>query len=770
MDLDDAAPQTARRTSSAHGRPSRAPSGPRIRTRTMKHSAEHPSPGPPSADGPASPLSVFRPDSPGADPAVLSIDVSLPHPPLPALPHPLFSLPAHADAAVQVLSTTPPPAPSPSPAPTSKPASTLPKSTAAAGTTFTPPPPLTPPPAITFESKPIPWRGLPLEAAQWTFSSTELQEIVSSAIRLSAREPFVRLLSLQALEVDIVHETERLHAERVAAQAKWRFEVGRRTMLMQALNSSAATSGPGESANPITAFIGQLASSVASCDALLSSILHFSDQQSQIALIQHQHWASALAVALRKLKRAYECQEQELKCAQARAQTLEDELEEAWREAEKMAIEFDDLEEEVAANSTEDGLQGMDVPQEDNGDAESQWLDAGPRLKVKQDPDETGTLGDVNTDVAVVLGVTATAVASKATLVSAPVSPRVTGQSDTKSIRSVKSTRSRRSMRDGPGYVSRLSAARTRSRTASNASLRLPKALRSVPSTPVNAPPIPALPQDHSFLDMDTFAHERVHKTLPPQRLCCVPSFLYTCSHVPTHHRTAYPEPSLALPIPPHSAGLPPTRVPSIWLETDGGDSTRLNGLDRTHSLQIFSSLMTRTPRKTRRSNLVMSLVGSDQSLMGSPVETSFGSPSSLGMGIGTGAGTASPTSNSSPVSLPAHALAHFRSPSLSSSATPRPGSAGARLTTTMDTRTPMPVATPRRSLVSRASSVILRRLSQATMGGSRGGKVAGLASPSRSREALRLSGGGRALERWKEEGEGQVMVIGSPDAALLDG
>lgn len=180
-----------------------------------------------------------------------------------------------------------------------------------------------------------------------------------------------------------------------------------------------------------------------------------------------------------------------------------------------------------------------------------------------------------------------------------------------------------------------------------------------------------------------------------------------------------------------------------------------------------------------------MSLTGSNQSLVESPVE----GPS----GLHTGMGTASPTDNSSPVSLPAHALAHFRGPSLSSAETPRPGSAGARLTTTMDTRTPMPVATPRRSLVSRASSAILRRLSQATMGGSRaGGSGSGhsngsgsgngpgftspFSSPSRSREGLRLSGGGRALERWREgregdaEGEGQVMVIGSPDAALLEG
>jgi hypothetical protein len=365
-----------------------------------------------------------------------------------------------------------------------------------------PPPPLTPPPAISFEPTPIPWKGLPLDAAQWTFSSSELQEIVSKAIRLSARDSFVRLLSLQALEVDIVHESERLDTERLAAQAKWRFEAGRRTMLMQALNACAAFSAQGTDDDPIPGFVAQLAASIKSCDTLLSTVLHFSDQQSQIALIQHQHWASALGVALRKLNSAHERQAQELMRVQARVQTLEDELEEAWREAEKMAVEFDDLEQEIAESESDR--------------ASEEVADPRPDLDPKQDPDETGTLGDVtiHTDFAVVLGVTATAVASKATLVTSPVSPKFVDKSDSRSIRS---TRSRRSTRDGPSHLSRLSSARVRSRAASNASLRLPKALRSTPSShasPADTPPLPALPPNDSFLDLDS--HEHIRKALPP--------------------------------------------------------------------------------------------------------------------------------------------------------------------------------------------------------------------------------------------------------------
>ncbi|KAG6381779.1 hypothetical protein JVT61DRAFT_385 [Boletus reticuloceps] len=760
MHDDDAA---QRRPSTAHDRPSRTPFGPR------------------------------RPKNALADMSPISDQPT-----------------THTDAAVQAP-TTPP----------------LQKSAPA---TFIPPPPLTPPPTISFESTPIPWKGLPLEAAQWTFSSPELQEIVSMAIRLSARDSFVRLLSLQALEVDIVHEAERLEEARLAAQARWRFELSRRTMLMQALNAAAAFSGSEQggstdaSASPVLGFVGQLASAVASCDSLLSTILHISDQQSQIALVQHQHWASALGMALRKLNKAHERQGQELKRVQDRVQSLEDELEEAWHEAEKMAIEFDDLEQEVAESESELASEVMEDP-DANAPVPYICSDIEPKL----DFDETGTLGDmtIHTDIAVVLGVTATAVASKAILVTS--SPKPVGKSDTKSIPSVKSTRSRRSTRDAQSHISRLSSARMRSRATSNASLRLPKALRSIPSThafPVDAPPMP-LPQTaqgHSFLDMDNLSREHTRKAVPPQRPY---RFSLSCPYLPDS--TGHPEPTLALPSPPHSAGLHPTRVPSIWLESDGGNSTHLNGLDRTHSLQIFSAL---APRRARRSNLVMSLTrtgssdgdigsGSGSPSASSAENVSVGASMEIGTGTApqsltsnqslvsfpmavgtseTGHATASPTSNHSPISLPTHALAHFRNSSLvstqSQSHAQRPGSAGARLTTAHEE-----TRGPRRSLMSRASSVILRRLSQATTGSVRGvtgapgpgavvatgGGGKGAGSPLRSREA-RLNGGRLLVERWRDrgkegerdgqgcrkgagedEGEGEVMLIGSPHADVFD-
>ncbi|KAH7890968.1 hypothetical protein F5I97DRAFT_1798887 [Phlebopus sp. FC_14] len=509
-----------RRPSTSRDRPARAPSGPRIRTR-QKNSLDITSPSDSSIDGssplPATPTfsnPFSRPNSPGfdafANPTDGSFSLSAPQLTLPVLSHPSNT----ADVAVQASSTTPPsPSPTPPPLPRTVPRPSHPTLVCKRSiTTFHTPAPLPPPPEINFQPTPIPWKGLPLEAAQWTFSSAEFQEIVSKAIRLSAKESFVRLLSLQALETDIVKESERLETERLIAQARWKFEVGRRTMLLQALNSTAAVlsgAGDGDKENGLSLLISQLATAIGSCDAQLSSILHMSDQQSQIAVVQHRHWASALSVALRKLNKAYERQGEELKRVLAKVQTLEDELEEAWKEAEGMAAEIDDM---------------------DNQRAESDSEDDDPGLKQGSVGDDTGTLEDVtiNTDLGEVVGVTAFAVASKATLVIPETAPKTDTKIDKSDARSIKSTRSKRSTRDGPSRVSRVSAARTRSRAASNASLRLPKALRTpsaIYSTPANAPPIPALPdssQGHSFLDMGNVGNEYIRhpKRLLPMRPC----------------------------------------------------------------------------------------------------------------------------------------------------------------------------------------------------------------------------------------------------------
>ncbi|KAF8547852.1 hypothetical protein OG21DRAFT_1516957 [Imleria badia] len=255
-------------------------------------------------------------------------------------------------------------------------------------------------------------------------------------------------------------------------------------------------------------------------------------------------------MALRKLDKVLKRQGQELKHAQARVQTPENELEEAWREAEKMAIELARDCRESAQEDTPDPRTGLDL---------------------KHGLDETGTLGDVtiHTDIAVVLGVTTTAVAS-------PNFPS-TNQTPSPSARHAVSARPAMVRVTSPASLLRASG------VAPPPTQAYDSPRPSVPHRRHIHPPSTHRPSLRCPLSnptlFSTWTMSRTNTSEKPFHPH-VPypfSSSYPCSRV----HTAHPGPTLALPTPLHSAGLPPTRVPSIWLETDACKSTRLNALDR---------------------------------------------------------------------------------------------------------------------------------------------------------------------------------------------
>ncbi|KAG2011918.1 hypothetical protein CC2G_011985 [Coprinopsis cinerea AmutBmut pab1-1] len=210
-----------------------------------------------------------------------------------------------------------------------------------------PPPKLTPPPAIKFESTPVQWKGLPMEAAVWTFDSKELQAIVSRAIRSSAKESYIRLLAIDILDNVLPSEVERLEAQKTMTQAKYRFLVHRRTMQLQALLSSSLSPRNAketeEGIPTTTKLVVQISETTAECDLLMEELLKITDQLGQIKKLLDHHWASALAIALRKLNGSYGRRTSELSVARERIAQLEAELDDAWAEAEKLAHELDDL-------------------------------------------------------------------------------------------------------------------------------------------------------------------------------------------------------------------------------------------------------------------------------------------------------------------------------------------------------------------------------------------------------------------------------------------
>ncbi|KAF8166660.1 hypothetical protein K438DRAFT_1857122 [Mycena galopus ATCC 62051] len=225
---------------------------------------------------------------------------------------------------------------------------------------------LTPPPQLKFESTPVKWKGLPLEAALWTFNSKELQGLVSSAIRGSSRESFIRVLSVENLEQNLPAELERLNMLKAMTQSKYRFTVHRRTMLLQALHSFSGYNDK-EGAALVAKLTSQLSQTTAECDQLLEDLLQIADQVGQINHLVDQHWSSALAIALRKLNSSYGRRTTELIAARTKITTIEAELNDAWQQAEKLAREMDDM--DAAASDEDVGDEDLGEATLDLGDA-----------------------------------------------------------------------------------------------------------------------------------------------------------------------------------------------------------------------------------------------------------------------------------------------------------------------------------------------------------------------------------------------------------------
>ena len=257
------------------------------------------------------------------------------------------------------------------------------------------------PTPVNFNVDPIAFKGLSLEAAQWSFTSDQLREMVSRAIRDSAKEQFIKLLSLDALDREIPEELDRLESLKLTTQAQHRFHFQRRTNLLQALNALVySTPASGEfDTSTLGTLIQQLAEVTSSMDRSTETLLTTSEHRSQLAQVQEKHLSSALAVALRKLNASYAKRTNDLKQAKARATALQTELEEAWKVAEGMAEEIIDLENFKSDYAMEDRF--------DDGETEENSI---------QDDDPTMT-SVVN---ARVVPVTGKAVVSKATLVGSP--------------------------------------------------------------------------------------------------------------------------------------------------------------------------------------------------------------------------------------------------------------------------------------------------------------------------------------------------------------
>ncbi|KAF9224973.1 hypothetical protein BS17DRAFT_779368 [Gyrodon lividus] len=193
-----------------------------------------------------------------------------------------------------------------------------------------------------FQTPPPKWRGLTMEAAQWTFTSPQLQAIVSRAIKNSAEGSSIRILRLETLDGEIAEETHRLEMQRTDVKTQYKALVRKRWTLMGAL----AGHIEGAEMNDTVAAIrtmGELAEVSLTLDQLADELHSIVEQLAQLKNLRDVHHGSALAMALRKVNSTFLRQMAEKGKLHEQIEVLEAERNEAWKHAEDVAQDYDNL-------------------------------------------------------------------------------------------------------------------------------------------------------------------------------------------------------------------------------------------------------------------------------------------------------------------------------------------------------------------------------------------------------------------------------------------
>ena len=190
---------------------------------------------------------------------------------------------------------------------------------------------------LAFEANPIQWKGLTMDAAKWTMTSQQLQEIVSRAIRSSAEASAIRLLPPELLDAQIPNEITRLELHREDIKARYKYQCRRRSLLLRSLTLYVDGSDP-EAARRLT---DDLIECGETCDKLCTEVFQTTDQLSQLSQLVQRHNSSALSMALRKLNTSFIKAKGEVIDLQLQIAMLEAERDEAWSMAENIERELD---------------------------------------------------------------------------------------------------------------------------------------------------------------------------------------------------------------------------------------------------------------------------------------------------------------------------------------------------------------------------------------------------------------------------------------------
>ena len=193
-----------------------------------------------------------------------------------------------------------------------------------------------------FPTVPIRWRGYTLDVARWTFTSQQLQEIASRAIKASAESYYVRLLRLEVLDTELPEELHRLELLTTELKTKLRATAAARRELLDALTAHVSGTRGVDRYN-LERVVEELGEVTQSAEELNDELYTVADQIAQLKRLQDVHFSSALAMSLRKLNTSFLRQATENQFLRERVAALEAERDIAWTQAEHVAQEFDDL-------------------------------------------------------------------------------------------------------------------------------------------------------------------------------------------------------------------------------------------------------------------------------------------------------------------------------------------------------------------------------------------------------------------------------------------
>ena len=207
------------------------------------------------------------------------------------------------------------------------------------------------PSSPSFQVPPPKWKGYTMEVAKWTFTSAQLQAIVSRAIRQSAEASSIRLLRLEVLDDEIPAEIQMLLSQMTDAQTRYKASTRKRATILDSLYSSLSRLEDGTSTHRLLRQLDELKELTQSLDRLAEEIHSVDQQLSYLDSLTHIHTGSALAMALRKLNSSFLKQVAENQVLRSQIQSLEAERDEAWQQAQNVADEYDQINDNIYSSS-----------------------------------------------------------------------------------------------------------------------------------------------------------------------------------------------------------------------------------------------------------------------------------------------------------------------------------------------------------------------------------------------------------------------------------